>query len=51
MYRDKIVNVRLSEKKKPKKERNFVIVEGFKLAANGIIKIFKNIYYFTFILN
>ena len=36
VYRDKIVNVRLGEKKKPKKERNFVIVEGFKLAANGI---------------
>ena len=35
VYRDKIVNVRLGEKKKPKKERNFVIVEGFKLAANG----------------
>ena len=35
VYRDKIVNVRLREKKKPKKERNFVIVEGFKLAANG----------------
>lgn len=35
IYAGKIVNVRLAEKKKPKKERDFVIVEGFKLAANG----------------
>lgn len=31
-----IVNTRLAEKVKPKKERNLVIMEGFKLAANGI---------------
>lgn len=31
-----IVNTRLSEKKKPKKERDMVIMEGFKLSANGI---------------
>lgn len=30
-----IVSVRMAEKKKPKKERNPVIMEGFKLAANG----------------
>lgn len=35
IYAGEIVNVRLAEKKKPKKERDFVIVEGFKLAANG----------------
>ena len=34
-YDKEIVSVRLGEKKKPKKERDFVIVEGFKLAANG----------------
>lgn len=35
IYDGEIVSVRLSEKKKPKNERDFVIVEGFKLAANG----------------
>lgn len=35
IYNGEIVSVRLNEKKKPKKERDFVIVEGFKLAANG----------------
>lgn len=35
IYDGEIVSVRLAEKKKPKKERDFVIVEGFKLAANG----------------
>ncbi len=35
IYNGEIVSVRLEEKKKPKKERDFVIVEGFKLAANG----------------
>jgi hypothetical protein len=35
IYDGEIVSVRLNEKKKPKKERDFVIVEGFKLAANG----------------
>ena len=35
IYDDNIVNVRLTEKKKPKKERDPVIMEGFKLAANG----------------
>lgn len=35
IYDGEIVSVRLKEKKKPKKERDFVIVEGFKLAANG----------------
>jgi len=35
IYAGEIVNVRLAEKKKPKKERDFVIVEGFKLASNG----------------
>ena len=35
IYDKEIVSVRLNEKKKPKKERDFVIVEGFKLAANG----------------
>lgn len=35
IYNGEIVSVRLKEKKKPKKERDFVIVEGFKLAANG----------------
>jgi len=35
IYNGQIVSVRLAEKKKPKKERDFVIVEGFKLAANG----------------
>ena len=36
IYDKDIVSVRLAEKKKPKKERNMVIMEGFKLAANGI---------------
>lgn len=35
IYDGEIVSVRLKEKKKPKKERDFVIVEGFKLSANG----------------
>ena len=35
VYANDIVNVRMAEKKKPKKERDFVIMEGFKLAANG----------------
>lgn len=33
---NEIVSTRLKEKKKPKKERDMVIMEGFKLAANGI---------------
>lgn len=36
IYDKDIVSIRLSEKKKPKKERDMVIMEGFKLAANGI---------------
>ena len=36
IYDDDIVSVRLSEKRKPKKERDMVIMEGYKLAANGI---------------
>lgn len=36
IYDKDIVSVRLSEKKKPKKERDMVIMEGYKLAANGI---------------
>ena len=35
IYDGEIVSVRMNEKHKPKKERDFVIVEGFKLAANG----------------
>ena len=35
IYDKEIVSVRLKEKKKSKKERDFVIIEGFKLAANG----------------
>jgi DNA polymerase elongation subunit (family B) len=35
ILRDNIVNVRLLEKKKPKKEQNKVIVDGYKLAANA----------------
>lgn len=35
IYGDKIVKIRLSEKSKPKKERDNVIIEGFKLSANG----------------
>lgn len=35
IYDKEIVSVRLREKKKSKKERDFVIIEGFKLAANG----------------
>lgn len=35
IYWGEIVSKRLEEKKKPKSERDFVIVEGFKLAANG----------------
>jgi hypothetical protein len=37
IYNEDIVSVRLSEKKKPKKERDMVIMEGYKLAANGIV--------------
>ena len=33
---NQIVSTRLAEKKKPKKERDMVIMEGYKLAANGI---------------
>lgn len=36
IYDKDIVSVRLSEKRKPKKERDLVIMEGYKLAANGI---------------
>lgn len=36
IYDKDIVSVRLSEKVKPKKERDMVIMEGYKLAANGI---------------
>lgn len=35
IYGDEIVKVRLKEKKKPKEERDFVIIEGYKLGANG----------------
>lgn len=35
IYDGEIVSKRIAEKKKPKSERDFVIVEGFKLAANG----------------
>ena len=35
ILRDNIVNVRVLEKKKPKKEQNKVIVDGYKLAANA----------------
>lgn len=35
IYDGEIVSVRMKEKKKPKKEREFIILEGFKLAANG----------------
>ena len=35
-YDGDIVSVRLAEKAKPKKERDMVIMEGYKLAANGI---------------
>ena len=35
IYDGEIVSVRLAEKKKPKNSRDFVIMEGFKLAANG----------------
>jgi len=35
IYDGEIVSVRMKEKKKPKKERDFVVVEGFKLGANG----------------
>lgn len=34
-YDKDIVSVRMNEKKKPKSERNPVIMNGFKLAANG----------------
>lgn len=36
IYNDDIVSVRLFEKSKPKKDRDMVIMEGYKLAANGI---------------
>ena len=36
IYDGDIVSVRLAEKKKPKNERDMVIMEGFKLSANGI---------------
>ena len=36
IYNKDIVSVRLAEKVKPKKERDMVIMEGFKLSANGI---------------
>lgn len=36
IYNNKIVARRLAEKKKPKAERDNVIMEGFKLAANGV---------------
>lgn len=35
IYDKDIVSVRLAEKKKPKAERDNVIMEGYKLAANG----------------
>ena len=35
IYDGEIVSVRVREKHKPKKDRDFVIVEGYKLAANG----------------
>ena len=35
VYKGKIVDVRLAEKAKPKKERNMAIIEGFKEAANA----------------
>lgn len=37
IYGGEIVSVRIAEKKKPKSERDYVIVEGFKLAANGAV--------------
>ena len=36
IYDKDIVSVRLAEKVKPKKERDMVIMDGFKLSANGI---------------
>ena len=36
IYDKDIVSVRLAEKIKPKKERDMVIMDGFKLSANGI---------------
>ena len=36
IYNKDIVSVRLAEKVKPKKDRDMVIMEGYKLAANGI---------------
>jgi hypothetical protein len=35
ILRDEIVNVRVLEKKKPKKEQDTIIVNGYKLAANS----------------
>lgn len=37
LYDKDIVSVRLAEKRKPKKDRNMVIMEGFKLSANSIL--------------
>ena len=34
VYRDNIVNVRMAEKAKPKKEQNKAIIDGYKEAAN-----------------
>lgn len=36
VYKEKIVDVRLKEKRKPKAERNQAIIDGFKLAANSV---------------
>lgn len=36
IYNNDIVGVRLAEKRKPKNQRNSVIIDGFKLAANSI---------------
>lgn len=44
IYNNDIVSVRLSEKRKPKKDRDLVIMEGYKLAANGIINFIFNIF-------
>ena len=35
-YNDDIVSVRLAEKRKAKKDRDMVIMKGYKLAANGV---------------
>ena len=36
IYKENIVDIRLTEKNKPKDERDYVIIEGFKKAANAI---------------